>query len=125
MCGLWSCGVSCCCCCCWTGSCFGGGRVGGGGGREGAGRGGRKSCWLQMMQDSLTCNPDHRNMTATVISTGNGQSDKPSMLAGRSRWWTIDTHVEKVGVGWGWVSGWGWGLVGKFRLITSFNLLSH
>ncbi|GBF97908.1 hypothetical protein Rsub_10263 [Raphidocelis subcapitata] len=25
----------------------------------------------------------------------NGQSDKPSLLAGRGRWWTIDTHVEK------------------------------
>lgn len=31
----------------------------------------------------------------TVELRGNGQSDKPSLLAGRSHWWTIDTHVEK------------------------------
>lgn len=26
---------------------------------------------------------------------GNGQSDKPGLFTGHSRWWTIDDHVEK------------------------------
>jgi pimeloyl-ACP methyl ester carboxylesterase len=31
----------------------------------------------------------------TVELRGNGASDKPGLLTGRSRWWTVDTHVER------------------------------
>jgi len=31
----------------------------------------------------------------TVELRGNGASDKPALLSGRSRWWTVDTHVER------------------------------
>ena len=30
-----------------------------------------------------------------LCCAGNGASDKPSLLAGRSRWWTIDDYVEQ------------------------------
>jgi hypothetical protein len=29
------------------------------------------------------------------LPPGNGQSDKPGLFSGHSRWWTIDDHVEK------------------------------
>lgn len=38
-----------------------------------------------------------RPRSVLCTRAGNGQSDKPSLLGGRSRWWTIDDHVEKVG----------------------------
>lgn len=32
---------------------------------------------------------------ASFAPVGNGLSDKPRPLSGRSRWWTIDDHVER------------------------------
>lgn len=61
---------------------------------------GSSTSWLTAAQLPLTLSPFRSlNLNALPPYTrthkqGNGESDKPSLAAGRSAHWTIDTHVE-------------------------------